>query len=226
MASSDVEKFVTAKRMLNEQARNYLCFNASNKTGWLIAYFLRKAWNDSMARARYTTRFEEDEKLNLHRFLAYAVGVGNFDSAWEEKDKQYLLVAKSEKDFDVWHRKVCEALCQKTDNRINIGVSQKFVNMFFKYLYCMHEYEFSVIDARYFAFCHMPLDSIIIDYWYRQCVDTEVPRFTWNGLEDYSKYLAIQKKIRNYCTKSPLSEEFSVWEDAKERKNAQGKTVK
>ena len=72
---------------------------------------------------------------------------------------------KNEKEFDDWHEKICEDFLKRfrlKDNKY--GKAQKVINMTFKYIYCL---EGAKEREDYFRFCHMPLDSITLEWFYR-----------------------------------------------------------
>lgn len=68
---------------------------------------------------------------------------------------------REETEFDTWHDTTCGYVLDTLQKMYNVhyGKAQKIVNMTFKYLYC-------VMDDKedYFMFCHVPLDSIILDW--------------------------------------------------------------
>ena len=116
---------------------------------------------------------------------------------------------------------------------IQYGKAQKIVNMAFKNIYCLKNadgYE------EYFRYCHMPLDSIMLEWFYRagqnskiKIGDKKVSRNypSWSKLQykndsdgKYS-YIEIQKWIREYFDLSdktdiktqwtPFTAEFVLW---------------
>lgn len=78
--------------------------------------------------------------------------------------KDYGVDNYSEKDaFDEWHKTTCDALMnvlKKLYQSIHYGKAQKIVNMTFKYLYCISNDR----NDNYYKYCHIPLDSIILDW--------------------------------------------------------------
>ena len=75
--------------------------------------------------------------------------------------------------YDKWHHEMCELFikCITTANirqTVTYGKAQKIVNMTMKTIFCLEGAE-AYNDRKYFAYCHMPLDSILLD-WFRKYV--------------------------------------------------------
>lgn len=77
---------------------------------------------------------------------------------------------KSQKDFDDWHKEMCEeflaVIGPKYQDGLKYGKAQKIVNMTFKNAYCLKNKvnsKFTNCD-KYYEYCHMPLDSIILEW--------------------------------------------------------------
>ncbi len=82
---------------------------------------------------------------------------------------------KAQSDFDNWHYKTCELFQNiisplytlgKAKGAVTFGKAQKIVNMMFKHLYCLMVRDHT--DERYFTYCHMPLDSFILEWFTRR----------------------------------------------------------
>jgi hypothetical protein len=79
----------------------------------------------------------------------------------------------SDADFDAWHHDMCN-LFSDSIKEANIraivpyGKAQKIVNMAMKNIYCLEGAETKNAN-NYFKYCHMPLDSIILE-WFRRSV--------------------------------------------------------
>lgn len=157
---------------------------------------------------------EELEKSDTHRELEpYSKKFLDF---FDEKEK-------NEKEFNDWHEKICEDFLKRfrlKDNKY--GKAQKVVNMTFKYIYCL---EGAKEKEKYFKFCHMPLDSITLEWFYRLkekgvkiTIDNEEEKIcrkypSWSNLRKKSSwkntssgnkqdreygYVDIQNTIRKY----------------------------
>lgn len=144
---------------------------------------------------------------------------------------------KCKRDFDDWHHEMCKkfinVVSEKYQRPICYGKAQKIVNMAFKNIYCLKNtdrYE------EYFKYCHMPLDSIMLEWFYRagqtseiKIGDKKVSRNypSWSKLKynndsngKYS-YIEIQEWIREYFGLSdetniktqwtPFTAEFVLW---------------
>ena len=141
---------------------------------------------------------------------------------------------KNEKEFDDWHEKICEDFLKRfrlKDNKY--GKAQKVINMTFKYIYCL---EGAKEREDYFRFCHMPLDSITLEWFYRLkekgvkiTIDNKEEKIcrkypSWSNLRKTSSgekkdreygYVDIQNAIRKYLENNteltPLKVEFIIW---------------
>lgn len=76
---------------------------------------------------------------------------------------------KSQKDFDDWHKEMCEEFLAviepKYQDGLKYGKAQKIVNMTFKNAYCLQHNGIKEDKfEKYFEHCHMPLDSIILEW--------------------------------------------------------------
>ena len=75
--------------------------------------------------------------------------------------------------YDEWHHEMCnlfilEITQSKIRSEVKYGKAQKIVNMSMKTIYCLDGAKKKSEDG-YFKFCHMPLDSITIN-WFRNYV--------------------------------------------------------
>lgn len=133
---------------------------------------------------------------------------------------------KSQKDFDDWHKEMCEeflaVIGPKYQGGLKYGKAQKIVNMTFKNAYCLNNKvnsEFTNCD-KYYEYCHMPLDSLTLEWFTRTQIwlksdwlhlkkndkfflKGEMPE-SWSKMEEDSKaddkfgYETIQNRIRTY----------------------------
>lgn len=138
---------------------------------------------------------------------------------------------KDEEEFDNWHGERCkeffDVFSSKYENfnqKNKYGKAQKVINMTFKYIYCLKGAE---EKEKYFEFCHMPLDSITLEWFYRlgekgektnveikgKKIEEKIGRKypSWSNLRKLSEgdkkekvkvisygYMDIQKTIRKY----------------------------
>ena len=132
---------------------------------------------------------------------------------------------KSQKDFDDWHKEMCEeflaVIGPKYQGGLKYGKAQKIVNMTFKNAYCLQHNEIKEDQfEKYFEHCHMPLDSITLEWfkrtqtWLKDYCKEDPSNGSCDFLckylpESWSKmksddsgnrygYETIQKKIRDY----------------------------
>lgn len=151
-------------------------------------------------------------------------GHGKFDAPdnksanwFLERFAVFFKKPKTSQDvFDSWMDKVCSDFIQyynvtfNTD--IKFGKAQKIFNMTFKYLYCFWGEERP--DA--FRFCHMPLDSYILN-WYKREIDSK-QKTAWSNLSS-TEYFEIYYKIASYYVEGLLiEEEFMIWKEEKEKR--------
>ena len=92
--------------------------------------------------------------------------------------KQMISYFKMEKPYDKagydrWHHEMCELFISeitksKIRSEVKYGKAQKIVNMSMKTIYCLEGAK-KKAEIGYFKFCHMPLDSITLN-WFRYYV--------------------------------------------------------
>ena len=168
--------------------------------------------------------FSVDRKFNLlcgsdgkeHNEPENESFVSEFIEYFKSKDK-----FMDKKNFDDWHNKMCEKFLSVFENfydHLAYGKAQKIVNMTFKNVYCL-EGEKNSDD--YYKHCHMPLDSIILEWVKRTQASIknseylhkgripswskmnykEEPDFLTSGGKKYYGYKDIQKAIFEYFSK-------------------------
>ena len=129
----------------------------------------------------------------------------------------------NKKEFEDAHKEACgvflksfnEAARQNGVQEQAFGKAQKIVNMSFKYLYCM---SWGKMRVSKFTFCHMPLDSYTLNWFYRTEKEngTKISKKeTWSNLTP-EQYYSIADKIKSYVDTqfsglSPLEAEFIIW---------------
>lgn len=118
---------------------------------------------------------------------------------------------KTQEEFDRWHKQTCLKLKDIYANNdfeeFSIGQAQKWVNMTFKYIFCIGENRLEGYSDVY-KYCHVPIDNIILE----KVIKLGVPRFgcPWSRLNDYDKYITFQKWFRGKQD-LPLDAEFKLW---------------
>lgn len=116
----------------------------------------------------------------------------------------------SQKQFDEWHKRVCLQIQKRyVENDINmtVGQAQKWLNMTMKYLFVADVP--GTVDA--FYFCHVPIDSYIIDAAEEQ-LHLKRPTAPWSKLDSYEEYSEYQRQIRiRLGNTAPLEWEFKTW---------------
>lgn len=129
-----------------------------------IKYSVRRALHDYTAR---TESKKEDESLASVEKMFNAIPQFIIElSTYFNMETPYAKV----EDYDIWHHKMCELfkteiINSKIRSTLTYGKAQKIVNMSMKTIYCLNGAE-QKARAGFFKFCHMPLDSITIN-WFR-----------------------------------------------------------
>ena len=120
---------------------------------------------------------------------------------------------KKAEAFDAWFESICSRLVN--DNKLTFGQAQKLMNMTFKYLYCCKDLRDQY--EKHFAFCHMPLDGLTLE-WYKNTDNAKAYNGEkWSKITDQKMYQSIQNQIRKELNqKDILLEEFSIWQKMKE----------
>lgn len=142
-----------------------------------------------------------------------------------------------ENTFDEKHEEMCKNWTDAfDDNNISTcGKAQKIVNMAFKYLYCCGDAD---NHNEYFKFCHVPLDSITLEWFYRKLKEedaglTRDSILPWSKIEEYGdledkdacmneahekdghSYMYFQNYFRKWFEGqdkiTPLQAEFIYW---------------
>ena len=160
----------------------------------LIKYCLSKAWPDAIIYVR------KKNSPNDSIILANAEGIKQrlFDditaSAWND-------------NFDAWH----DNMCSNTDFGMRYGVWQKFINMSFKYIYCINDKLRKPITLD-FKKCHIPLDDNTL-LWCRNKGITDIK--AWNSVtqNEYKRIRdGVHNEIENHSNvDNALQLEFLVW---------------
>ena len=116
----------------------------------------------------------------------------------------------NQKQYDEWHEKLCLSIQNHyitSDVDMTIGQAQKWVNMTMKYLF--------IADvpgtADIFYFCHVPVDSYIINAAEKQ-LKLKRPAVPWSKINDYRAYANYQRELRTRLGNVALLEwEFKTW---------------
>ena len=132
----------------------------------------------------------------------------------------------NEGQFDEWHKKCCEelkdgftAIKVEYGEKMTVGKAQKLINITFKHLYL-----FSDAKEEKFVYCHVPLDSFILEWGMRNAV-IDKDYGVWSKLEN-DAYYEIQRSFRERLKAERfqghllLEDEFYIWEEAKLDKSA------
>lgn len=128
----------------------------------------------------------------------------------KDEIKDNLNKISSQKEFDVWHKKVCDRIKEIYKGKeitLTYGQAQKWINMTIKYLYVLEPETFDGV----FEFLHIPIDNYVLKIA-KEELDVKKIEGAWSKLDDYNEYLNYQKNIRNKIGESvPLRWEFENW---------------
>lgn len=142
--------------------------------------------------------------------------------------------AKNQADYDVWHDTACQAVISCLRNfyqpiSVTYGKAQKVVNIAMKNIFCLNGAE-DYYKKHYFDYCHMALDSFILEWVYRKTRsqifnNVKISRgnfISWSNISDSRQningkvvlsYQDIQNLIRKIDMNglTPFEAEFYVW---------------
>lgn len=123
-------------------------------------------------------------------------------------------------EFD--HHGLCSSLIKGYG--MTYGQAQKIINMTFKYIFCIKNFR---EKEEKFKKCHMPLDSIMLEWIVRNTKGIEKKRVgTWSSMEyendgqpeENYAYVDYEKVINTYCSENdtyPLKIDFENWNKMK-----------
>ena len=160
----------------------------------LIRYCLSKAWPDAIIYVRKKNFPSDSTILENVEEIKECLFDDIVSSAWGN-------------DFDTWH----DNMCSNTDFGMRYGVWQKFINMSFKYIYCINDKLNTPITLD-FKNCHIPLDDNTL-LWCRNKGITDIT--AWNNVNQ-NQYISIRNGVRNEIENNSnadnaLQLEFLVW---------------
>lgn len=116
----------------------------------------------------------------------------------------------NQKQYNDWHEKLCLRIRKHYMDAgidMTIGQAQKWVNMTMKYLFIADAP--GTADA--FYFCHVPIDSYIINAAEEQ-LSLKRPVLPWSKIDDYKEYAEYERQIRmRLGNVAPLEWEFKTW---------------
>ncbi len=119
---------------------------------------------------------------------------------------------ENESRFDGWHRAACNRLRRLYKahryDEFSHGQAQKWINMTLKYVYVVGG-DLGSDYARFFPYCHVPLDNVVLDALVRQH-DFRGLSCPWSKLQ-YREYIRCQEWVRHRFVDAPLDVEFSLW---------------
>ena len=131
-----------------------------------ITFALRRALKDYTSR---TSAKKDSEQVASVENMANAL------PEFIERMEQYFNEPPkaTAEDYDRWHTDMCNLFIQcitgaKIRETVAYGKAQKIVNMTMKTIYCLDGAQ-EKDEYHYFDYCHMPLDSIILE-WFRRYV--------------------------------------------------------
>jgi hypothetical protein len=159
------------------------------------------AYQDDQTAAQRISRIYGTARIGrLSNQRAVEIWTNFFYPIWKSRFK----IPASKNQFDNWirieirHLSEYLAKCIKPQNRMRIGLAQKFLNLFLKDLWAFQE-----VKEKVSILFHIPLDRILLgritEYSERWKSWTKVVATTDATFDDrYSEYLDIQNAFRSY----------------------------
>lgn len=140
-----------------------------------IKVAIKRALGDFTDRTEKLTPESGVKSLGVEEKFKLLCGTGNIstnipaEGSFVKKFIDYFFEKpfefKEQKDFDNWHHDMCELFLRTLEKRyqggLHYGKAQKIVNMTFKNAYCLKG---SRNLDEYYKWCHMPLDSITLEW--------------------------------------------------------------
>ncbi len=171
-----------------------------------IEHSLKRALNDYMARTQSNDgKAESATVTNMFNALS---------PTFVDKLLDYFSdPVKTQAVYDEWHNGMCNEFINKMKATLRrsepYGKAQKIVNMTMKTIYCLEGAE-TKAENGYFKHCHMPLDSITLEWfrkklagdWYnpmkkqaekiKLTIDKNAPMPSWSALSFESESLSYE----------------------------------
>ena len=220
MYSKDYEK-IRGMFWNGEDKDKKHCFNEEG-----IKYSIWRALRDYTARTESVK--EGDSSASADKMLeAIPEFINNMILYF--KESPYKVAT----EYDEWHHKMCELFIEeiiqgKIRSEVKYGKAQKIVNMSMKTIYCL-EGSKEKAQKGYFEFCHMPLDSITINWFVKYVAkswfnvgkkrDDKIkisleggPLPKWSNISfcEANTFENYCKNIKNYDKKNPYDYMFII----------------
>ena len=195
---NEVKKFA---KMTSNQKLDNLNLNAD---GFKMA--IKRATRD------LTTRTLKNISKNKDESLVDTLVKDSGDSFLNNIVNYFNADPKGEDEFDEWHNKICEKLldiinifyCNPDGTKVCYGKAQKILNMTLKSCYCLNG---ANKKAEHFKYCHVPLDSFTLEWFYRdvvqwfnknnKCNITKGRICSWSVIQN--KHLEGNRTVRTKC---------------------------
>lgn len=132
-----------------------ISFRIDNENDIMLA--IKLAYNDTKRTLRGWARMDSRENIKRESFKKLAKAISKYFSETEEKT--YLEFAALLRQW----RKILIDEFKSCGFELSTGQAQKIVNVTMKNLYCYND---ACCYENKFKYCHMPLDSYILD-WFR-----------------------------------------------------------
>ena len=118
---------------------------------------------------------------------------------------------QSQDSYDLWHKDICGDIAKAfKDASLNLGQTQKWVNMTMKYLLALDEQSI----VRLTPMLHVPIDSVVLaNSGYSKINELS----TWSQITDWEDYINFQVYLREKVRKqnvSPMEWEFGIWNNS------------
>ena len=205
-------------------------FNQPSRLDYIVDYATDKAYNDMQLRTLPGhTSVVKANSIHVVRNDLCKLFTGNPQ-------------INDQNDFDLWHDSAGNNFLTAFNTNYSgkkqaYGKAQKIVNMSLKYIYCLfyrdrnnnntfdpNQISQNVVNSatiaeNVFDYCHMPLDSYTLNWYYRE-VNNTAKKLAWSSLKP-DEYEIIQDEIRDYLRTqvdlptNVLQAEFVIWQQKK-----------
>ncbi len=133
-----------------------------------------------------------------------------------------LKISLTQDKFDKSHGSACKAIKKVySENKTSffIGQAQKWINMSLKYVYLLYLADLldisktgiEMLKQNYRHF-HLPIDNIVLQHQtVKHLYSEHIGNIAWSRIDDYSKYFAFQKNLREAVEIPLIVFEGQIW---------------
>ena len=159
------------------------------------------SWSAAVGRSKiYKENIGESERLEIKNFVKSFIDnnfISYYQNAVNDKTHNQNIINLSKEVS----KKFTTILY---DNVFRIGTSQKVLNLYLKYLWCMDKIQIPP---------HCPIDKIILDILAKKSFKDQrsIFKISWTKLDDIDKYFEIIQEARTIVGKDLSTWELKYW---------------